>query len=52
MNNTNQQCLEKILQHLAKLICLTEFDHMDDLVNLVDMATSVSAQLLAREELN
>ena len=44
-NNINQTCLENILSHLTKLICITEFENMKDLQKLVDMATSVSAQL-------
>lgn len=48
--DTNKQCMEKILQHLTKLICLTEFENIKDLYKLVDMSTSVSAQLLALDE--
>ena len=43
--NVNKQCLEKILCHLTKLICMTEFGEIKELSKLVDMATSVSAQL-------
>lgn len=43
----NKQCMEKILQHLVKLICITEFENLRDLKKLVDLSTSVSAQLLA-----
>ncbi len=46
----NKQCLENILSHLTKLIRLTEFGNMKDLDKLVNMATSVSAQLLAIDE--
>lgn len=42
----NKQCLETIMCHLTGLIQLTEFDNIEELVELVDMATSVSAQLL------
>lgn len=45
MDNINKQCLEKILCHLTKLICLTEFGEEKELSKLIDMATSVSAQL-------
>lgn len=45
MDNINKQCMEKILCHLTKLICLTEFGETEELTNLIDMATSVSAQL-------
>lgn len=48
--NINQTCLEKILSHLTKLICVTEFENMKDLQKLVDMATSVSAQLNVTKE--
>lgn len=44
---TNQQCMEKILKHLTKLICLSDHENIKDIVNLVDLSTSVSAQLLA-----
>lgn len=50
--NVNKQCMEKILQHLTKLICLSEFDDIKGLNRLVDMSTSVSAQLLAITEEN
>ena len=48
--NINKQCMEKILSHLTKLICLTEFGDSKELSKYVDMSTSVSAQLLAIEE--
>lgn len=48
--NINKKCLERILGHLTKLIQLTEFENIKDLEKLVDMATSVSAQLLAINE--
>lgn len=48
----NQECLEKILSHLTKLICITEFENMKDLQKLVDMAMSVSAQLNVTNESN
>jgi hypothetical protein len=50
-NNINKECMEEILQHLKKLICLTEFEDIKSLGKLVDMSTSVSAQLLAMERL-
>ena len=46
-----QQCMEKILSHLTKLICLTEFGESKELSRYVDMSTSVSAQLIAIDEL-
>ena len=45
--NINKQCMEKILSHLTKLICLTEFGDSKELSKYVDMSTSISAQLLA-----
>lgn len=48
--NINRQCMEKILSHLTKLICLTEFGVSKELLRYVDMSTSVSAQLLAIDE--
>jgi hypothetical protein len=42
----NEQCLEKILTHLTKLICLTEFDDVSYLGSLVNMASRVSEHLL------
>lgn len=50
--NINKQCMEKILCHLTKLICLTEFGEVKELQKYVDMSTSVSAQLLALNEEN
>ena len=48
--NINRQCMEKILSHLTKLICLTEFGESKDLQRYVDMSTAVSAQLIAIDE--
>ena len=48
--NINRQCMENILSHLTKLICLTEFGDSKELSKYVDMSTSVSAQLLAIDE--
>ena len=48
--NINRQCMEKILSHLTKLICLTEFWDSKELWRYVDMSTSISAQLLAIDE--
>lgn len=45
----NQENLEAILGHLTKLILLTENGEEKGLERLVNMATSVSAQLLAEE---
>lgn len=42
--------MEKILSHLTKLICLTEFGDSKELLKYIDMSTSVSAQLLAIDE--
>ena len=49
--NINKQCMEKILTHLTKLICLTEFGEEENLQKYVDMATSISAQLIAIDKL-
>ena len=48
--NINKKCMEKILSHLTKLICLTEFGDSKELSKYVDMSTSISAQLLAIDE--
>ena len=48
--NINKQCMEKILSHLTKLICLTEFGESKDLQRYVDMSTTVSAQIIAIDE--
>ena len=48
--NINKQCMEKILSHLTKLICLTEFGESKELSRYVDMSTSISAQLIAIDE--
>ena len=48
--NINRQCMENILSHLTKLICLTEFGDSKELSRYVDMSTSVSAQLIAIDE--
>lgn len=50
MDNTNKQCMEDILQHLRKLICAMEYEDIKTMQKLVDMATNVSAQLLACED--
>ena len=39
--------MENILLHLTKLIQLSEFENIKDLSKLIDMSTSISAQLLA-----
>ncbi len=49
-NNVNKQCMEKILTHLTKLICLSEFEDIKNLSRLVDMSTSISSQLIALDE--
>ena len=48
--NINRQCMEKILSHLTKLICLTEFGDSKELSKYVDMSTSISAQLIVIDE--
>ena len=49
--NINKQCMEKILTHLTKLICLTEFGEEENLQKYVDMSTSISDQLIAIDKL-
>ena len=49
--NINKQCMEKILSHLTKLICTTEHGEIKELKKYVDMSTSISAQLIAIDEL-
>ena len=48
--NINKQCMEKILCHLTNLICLTEFGEIKELSKLVDLSTTVSAQLIGIDE--
>ena len=48
--NINRQCMEKILCHLSKLICMTEIGDSKELSKCADMSTSISAQLLAIDE--
>lgn len=50
--NINKQCMEKILCHLTKLICMSEFGDSKELSKYVDMSTSISAQLLALNDEN
>ena len=47
---TNKKCLENILLYLTTLIMTSEYNGIDELERLVDMSTSVSAQLLASDE--
>lgn len=49
--NINKQCMEKILTHLTKLISLMEYEDTNTMHELVDMSTSISAQLIAIEKL-
>jgi hypothetical protein len=46
---TNQYCLEQILVKLTQMILNSGFENIKDLYKLVDMATSVSAELYAIE---
>lgn len=50
MENINKQCLERILKRLTNLVCLLELEDIDKLDNLVNLSTSVSAQLLATQK--
>ena len=49
--NINKQCMEKILTHLTKLICLTEFGEEENLQKYVDMSTAISAQVITIDKL-
>lgn len=49
--NKNKAYLEQILGHLTKHICLMDFGEIKQLQKYVDMATSVSAQILACDEI-
>lgn len=48
--DTNKKCMENILLYLSVLITTSEYNGLDELERLVDMATSVSAQLLVSDE--
>lgn len=45
MDNKNKQYLEDILQHLRNLICLMEYEDIDGMEKLVNMAIGLSAQI-------
>lgn len=47
----NKQCMEEILKHLTKLINLLEYEEIDKMEKLVDMARYISAQLIGIQEL-
>lgn len=49
MNQINRKCMENILTKLTYLIQLSEGENIKYLSKLVDMSTSVSAQLLAMD---
>lgn len=50
-NQVNKECMEKILCHLTKLITMTEMGETKELQKYINMSTSISAQLLAIDEL-
>lgn len=52
METTEITCLEKILIHLTKIIQLYDFEDTKKLVQLCDIATSVSAQLNSMRNLD
>lgn len=51
-NQVNKECMEKILCHLTKLIIMTEMGETKELQKYINMSTSISAQLLAIDELD
>ena len=46
----NQKCMENILLYLSVLITTSNYNGIDELERLVEMSTSVSAQLLVSDE--
>ena len=45
-NNDNpNKCLQDMLCHIRNLVCLMEYEDIDGMEKLVDMAISLSAQL-------
>lgn len=50
MNEINKKCMENILLYLSALITTSNYNGIDELERLVDMSTSVSAQLLVSDE--
>ena len=50
-NQINKECMEKILCHLTKLVTMTEMGETKELQKYINMSTSISAQLLAIDEL-
>ena len=50
MNEINKKCMENILLYLSVLITTSNYKGIDELERLVEMSTSVSAQLLVSDE--
>lgn len=50
MNEINKKCMENILLYLSVLIITSNYNGIDELERLVEMSTSVSAQLLVSDE--
>ena len=50
MNEINKKCMENILLYLSVLITTSNYNGIDELERLVEMSTSVSAQLLVSDE--
>ena len=48
--DVNKKCMENILLYLSVLITTSNYNGIDELERLVEMSTSVSAQLLVSDE--
>lgn len=48
--DVNKKCMENILLYLSALITTSNYNGIDELERLVEMSTSVSAQLLVSDE--
>lgn len=51
MDNVNKECMEKILRRLTGLICMLEYNDIKNIKKFVNMSTSISAQLIAIDEM-
>lgn len=50
--NVNKECMEKILQRLTGLLCMLEYNDIKNIEKFVNMSTSISAQLIAIDEMD
>lgn len=48
--NENKQCLQAMLNHIASLVCLMEYEDIKSMGKLVDMGISLSAQITAIDD--